>query len=273
MKRVWDDIGFAILILALAVTATILIVPLIYAIAMSFEPRGFMGPFPPPGISLQWYERFFESPYYMRALGISLLVATVSASISALFGALAAVGISRGGFPGAQFLSVLFLSPLVVPGVVIGFSLLLFFSRTAVAGDLVKILIAHVLLTLPYTIRASLAAMAGINANIIDAALSLGATEGQALRKVILPLARTGIVTGFIFAFCFSLDDVAVTIFLTSPTVYTLPVALVSNMKSNFDLTIAAASIMLMLFALVVILVLDRVVGIEAVMGKGMYRD
>lgn len=273
MKRFWDDCGLAVILLALAMTAAVIVIPLAYAIAMSFEPRGFMGPFPPPGLSLQWYERFFQSPYYMRALGTSMLVATIAATISSLLGALAAVGLSRGGFRGASALGALFLSPLVVPGVVIGFSLLLFFSRSGIGGDLVKLLIAHVLLTLPYTIRTSLAAITGIGANLVDAALSLGATEAQALRKIVLPLARTGIVTGFIFAFCFSLDDVAVTIFLTSPTTYTLPVALVSNMKSNFDLTIAAASIMLMLFAILVIVILDRMVGIETVLGKGMYRD
>jgi len=273
MKRAWDDIGLMVVMVAMAITAAVMIIPLVYAIAMSFEPRGFLGPFPPPGLSLQWYQKFFESKYYMQALSMSLLVATVSSTLSAGFGALAALGISRSEAKWTAALGTLFLSPLVVPGVVVGFSLLLFFSRTGFANDLVKLMVAHTLLTLPYTIRASLSAMTGIKPNLMDAALSLGATEGQALRQVILPLARTGVVTGFIFAFCFSLDDIAITIFLTSPKVFTLPVALVANMKSNFDLTIAAASIMLMLFAVLVIVVLDRLVGIESAMGKGVYRN
>lgn len=273
MKRFGDDLARLVIGLLLAITAAVMIVPLIYAVAMSFEPRGFLGPFPPPSLSLQWYRAFFASEYYMRGLGISLALATASATISSTMGALAALGLSRGGFPGAGLLSALFLSPLVVPGVVTGFALLLMFSLMMPVASAAKLLIAHVLLTLPYTIRASLSAMNGINRNLMDAALSLGATEGQALRKVLLPLARTGIATGFIFAFCFSMDDIAITIFLSSPTVYTLPVALVSNMKSNFDLAIAAAAIMLLLFTIVLLVILDRVVGIDTVMGKGVYRN
>ena len=273
MKRLLDDAARLIIGLALVATATIMIVPLIYAIAMSFEPRAFLGPFPPPSLSLQWYRSFFASEYYMRGLGISLLLATASATISSALGALAAIGLTRKGFPGAAALGALFLSPLVVPGVVTGFSLLLLFSLAMPLADPLKLLIAHVLLALPYTIRSSLSAMNGINRNLMNAALSLGASEGQALRKVILPLARTGIATGFIFAFCFSLDDIAITIFLSSPTVYTLPVALVSNMKSNFDLTIAAAAIMLLLFTTLLLVILDRLVGIDTVMGRGIYRN
>ncbi|WP_226576341.1 ABC transporter permease [Acuticoccus sediminis] len=273
MKRAIDTLTFGLVALLMVTTAAVILIPLGYAIVMSFEPRQYMGGFPPPGLSLRWYQSFFQSPYYMNGLRTSLILALSASIISATLGLLAALAIAMSNLPGRSALAALLLSPLIVPGVVVGFSLLMFFAALGLNGSPVTLLIAHVLLTLPYTIRTSLAAVNGISPRLYDAALSLGATEGQALRKVIVPLARTGIATGFVFAFCFSLDDIAVTIFLTSPSTTTLPVALVANMKANFDVTIAAASTMLMLFALVVMIVLDRLVGLDAVMGKGLYRN
>ena len=273
MKRFWDDFALAAIMLAVGIAGAILIIPLVFSLTLSIEPRGYMGPFPPPGISLQWYVKFFTSEYYMRALGVSLIIALIAATISSTLGVMAAIGLSRARYRGFGIANAVFVSPLVVPGVVIGFSLLFFFSRIGVDSSAVKVVLAHVLITLPYTIRTNLAAMTGIGDSLIEAALSLGAKQGEALRKIVLPLARTGIATGFIFAFAFSLDDIAVTIFLTSPTIYTLPVALVANMKANFTLEIAAASVMLVFFALAVIVILDKIVGIETVMGKGIYRN
>ena len=99
-----------------------------------------------------------------------------------------------------------------------------------------------------------------------------GATERRAFWDVTFPLARTGIVSGAIFAFAVSMDDVAVSIMLTDATTYTLPIALISSMRANFDLTLAAASLMLMLLTLGLILILDRFVGLNRAVGQGVFR-
>ena len=117
-----------------------------------------------------------------------------------------------------------------------------------------------------------LAGLAGIDRSLTEAALVLGATERQAFWDVTFPLARTGIVSGAIFAFAVSMDDVAVSIMLTDANTYTLPVALISSMRANFDLSIAAASVMLMLVTLVLILILDKFVGLNRVIGQGVFR-
>ncbi|MGI9413599.1 MAG: ABC transporter permease, partial [Hyphomicrobiales bacterium] len=101
----------------------------------------------------------------------------------------------------------------------------------------------------------------------------LGANERQAFWDVTFPLARTGMVAGAVFAFAFSMDDVAVSLFLTSPETYTLPVAMVSMMRTNFDLTIAAASVVLMLFTLGLIMLLEWIVGLERLIGGGVFRS
>lgn len=101
----------------------------------------------------------------------------------------------------------------------------------------------------------------------------LGANERQAFWDVTFPLARTGIVAGAVFAFAFSMDDVAVSLFLTSPDTYTLPVAMVSMMRTNFDLTIAAAAVVLMLFTVGLIVVLEWIVGLDRLIGTGVFRS
>ena len=146
-------------------------------------------------------------------------------------------------------------------------------SRAGVIDGFTRLLCGHVIITLPYTIRATLASLVGRDPTLTDAALVLGANERQAFWSVTLPLIRTGIITGAIFAFAVSMDDVAVSIMLTDATTYTLPVALISSMRANFDLSIAAASVMLMLVTLALILILERSVGLNRVVGQGVFRS
>jgi putative spermidine/putrescine transport system permease protein len=169
-------------------------------------------------------------------------------------------------------MTTFFLSPLIVPGVVMGFALLIFFSSIYELSGLVRLIAGHTLLIVPYTIRTTLAGLVGIGKNLTEAAQSLGATEQQAFWDITFPLARTGIVAGAVFAFAFSMDDVAASIFLTDSTNVTLPVAMVSMMRTSYDPTIAAASALLVLFTILIVLLLDWVVGLNRIVGQGIYR-
>ena len=128
---------------------------------------------------------------------------------------------------------------------VLGFALLVFLATIGLFDGFVRLVCGHVILITPYAIRATLASLAGLDPHLPEAAMSLGATERQAFWRVTFPLSRTGIIAGAIFGLAVSLDDVAVSMFLTDPETYTLPVALISNMRASFDLTIAAASLLI----------------------------
>jgi putative spermidine/putrescine transport system permease protein len=129
-----------------------------------------------------------------------------------------------------------------------------------------------VLITFPYAIRTVLAALGGIRPSLVEVAQSLGASSTTAFWTVTFPLARTGIAAGAIFAFVFSLDDVAVSIFLSDPDRYTLPVALVSMLHANFDLTIAAVAVLIMGTSIALMLLLDWVAGLDRIVGSGYYK-
>lgn len=273
LHRQIDNLGLWVVWFAIGLTVVFLIAPIAVSILMSFDARGYLGRFPPTEFSFQWYARFFSDTYYLTGLQTSLILAVVAATVSTIAGVSAAVAIDRYEFPGKQALETIFLSPLVIPAVVIGFAMLLFFALMGIFQGFPRLLAGHIIITFPYTVRTTLAGLTGIRKNLTEAAMTLGATERQAFWDVTFPLARTGMVAGAVFAFAFSMDDVAVSLFLTSPETYTLPVAMVSMMRTNFDLTIAAASVVLMLFTIGLILVLDWIVGLERVIGGGVYRS
>ena len=268
------DEGFRLIgLLLTGVVVCFLLTPIVVTVVMAFHARPYLGPLPPPALSLRWFAQFFSDDYFLRGLGTSLQLAVLSVAVSLSVGVATAFAFDRARFPGRELLISLFLSPLLVPPVVTGFALLLFLSHLGLVNGFARLLCGHIIITVPYTIRATLAGLSGIDRSLTEAALILGATERRAFWDVTIPLARTSIVSGAIFAFAVSMDDVAVSIMLTDATTYTLPVALISSMRANFDLTIAAASVMLMLLTLALILILDRVVGLNRAIGQGVFRS
>jgi putative spermidine/putrescine transport system permease protein len=264
---------FCLVVLMAAAAFVFLLMPIAVLAVLSFDDRAYLGPFPPEAWSLRWYARFFSENYYLIGLRTSVLVSGIATVVSCLLGVSAAVAIDRHDFRGKDFVLAFFLSPLIVPSVVIGFALLNFYARVGLFDGFTRLVGGHVLMTLPFVLRATLASLAGIPKSLTEAALALGATERQAFREVTLPLARTGVTAGAIVAFAFSFDDVSMSLFLGDPRAYTLPVAMVSMMRSNFDLALAAASMLFVSVAILAVIALDWVVGLDRVAGEGMYRS
>jgi len=271
-QRVIDDVAGVTVTGMIVATVLLLLLPLAMTLSMSFDARDYLGPFPPSELSWRWYEKFFADPYLVKGLKTSLQLATLTALIATALGVSAAVALDR--LPGrlAELAISLFLSPLIVPGVVIGFALLLFYSRASLDDTFLRLLGGHVLITFPYAVRTVLAALGGIRPSLREVAQTLGASPTRAFWTVTFPLARTGIAAGAIFAFVFSLDDVAVSIFLSGPDRYTLPVALVSMLHANFDLTIAAVAVLIMGASIALMFVLDWVAGLDRVIGADYYK-
>ncbi|WP_375784885.1 ABC transporter permease [Bradyrhizobium sp. Pha-3] len=271
MKRLADNVLNLMVVCLSIATIAFLVTPLLIAAVMSFDSREFLGPFPPPGLSLQWYVGFFSDAYYLKGVQVSLILALGATALSTLVGVTAAFMLDRYSFPGKETLPAFFLSPLVVPHVIIGFSLLLFFSTIGVFDGLIRLVGGHLIITVPYVIRTTLASPVGIRKSLTEVALSLGATERRAFWKVTVPLTKTGIAAGAVFAFAYSMDDVSVSLFLTGPNFYTLPVAMTNMMRSQFDLRIAAAAVCLIALTIALIWVLVRIVGLDKVIGQGIY--
>jgi putative spermidine/putrescine transport system permease protein len=267
------DSGFRLVgLVMMGLIFCFLITPIVVTAIMAFDARSYLGPLPPPSLSFRWFERFFSDDYFLRGLATSLELACASVSVTLCVGVATAFAVERTEFKGKEALISLFLSPLIVPPVVTGFALLLFLSQFGLINGFARLLCGHIIITLPYTIRATLAGLVGIDRTLTEAALILGAAEREAFWDITMPLARTGIVSGAIFAFAVSMDDVSVSIMLTDAKTYTLPIALISSMRANFDLSIAAASVMLMLLTLALIVIMEKTVGLNRAIGQGVFR-
>jgi putative spermidine/putrescine transport system permease protein len=273
IKRVSDRLAMAAVVVIIAVGFVFLAAPLLVTALLAFDARNYLGQLPPPALSLHWFDKLFSQDYVVAGLSTSFEIAILTTLVNVVIGGAAAVGLDRATFAGKDALLSAFLSPLMVPAVVTGFALLLFLSNLGIVNGFARLLCGHIIITLPYTIRATLSSLVGRDPRLTEAALVLGATERQAFWNITVPLIRTGIVTGAVFAFAISMDDVAVSMFLTDPTTYTLPVALVANMRASFDLTIAAAAVLLTGITTVLILILERVVGLDRILGQGLFRS
>lgn len=249
-----------------------LLFPIAVSVLLSFDDREFLGKFPPSSYSLRWYRAFLDNPAYLEGMWTSFRLAVISTFISTCAGVAAAVSLTRTRWRGRDFIETLFLSPKFVPTVVIGFSILGFASALHIFDAFTRLVMGHVVITLPFTFRACLASLVGIRRSLVEAAVSLGAPPWRAFFDITLPLARTGILAGALMAFVLSFDEVAVSLFLADAFTQTLPIALVAEMRTNLNLTVAAVSTMFASVTLVIVLLLDRVVGLDAVVGRGMYR-
>eukprot|EP01031_Cornospumella_fuschlensis_P044521 gene44521-54448_t len=173
-----------------------LLVPLLVACLLSFDDRSFLGAFPPRDFSLRWYRAFASNPTYMDGLMISLQLGLVAAAIATILGTMGALALMDPRLAGRDTLEAVFLSPKFIPTVVIGFSLLVFTAKLGIFDPFTRLVMGHVVITLPFTLRAVLASLVGVKRSQIEAAISLGASEARALWDVAVPAARSGIVAG-----------------------------------------------------------------------------
>ena len=272
MKRAVDRASVAAYAGLLVFFFLFLLAPLLVAITMSLDARTYVGRFPPPGLSLQWFRKFFGDDLFLDGLRTSVELGFATALCSAAVGTAAAFFLHFARFPGRAVAVGLFLSPMLVPHIVFGFALLVLLTVAGIDDVFTGLLIGHVVVTLPYTIRTVLASLAGIRPGLVEAAMVLGASEYRALWDVVLPLARTGVIAGGVMALAVSMDEVTMSVFLIDPFTYTLPTALFATMRDSFNLVIAAAAVLLIGVSVLAIVLLERIIGLDRLIGRGAYR-
>ncbi len=216
---------------------------------------------PPQGLTLAWFGKVLSDPTYLAAIRLSLTLACAATALSLLLGVAAAYALYRKAVPGAEAVSAVLMAPLILPSVVIGVALLQYFSLVGVRGSFAGLLLAHVVITVPYVVRSALAGLAGVDVALEEAARVLGATGPEAFRLVTLPLLRPGLVAGALFAFITSLDNVPVTIFLTGANQTTLPVLIFSSVEMGVDPSVAAVSTLLIVATGIALLIAERRTG------------
>ena len=237
-----------------------LITPILAIVPLSFSESSFLV-YPVQGFSLRWYESLLSSPSWMLGLKNSLIVAPIATFIAMVLGTLAALGFNHTNFRGKAFLMSLLISPMVVPVVIVGVAAYLFFAPLGLANNLLLLILMHAVLGVPFVVITVLATLEGFNQNLYKAALSLGASPMRAFFKVTLPIIAPGVISGGLFAFGTSFDEVVMTLFIAGPDQYTIPRVMFSGIRENLSPAIAAVATLLILCSIVMLLTLEWLRG------------
>jgi putative spermidine/putrescine transport system permease protein len=252
-----------ILLTGFAVLAVIyFLLPLVIIVGTSFTTTAFLR-FPPEGFTFAWYGKFLNDSSYLQSMGLSAVLAASATVTATLLGVPVALVLSRGEVPGGRAIAALFLSPLILPPIVVGAALLQFATTVGIARTFWALFFGHVVLIIPYVVRTTLASLARFNGSLEEAAQDLGATAPETFFLVTLPLIKAGIIAGALFAFIISWINVEISIFNTTASLMPIPVKLFNYIQYNVDPMIAAVSATTIYAAVVVVVVLDRIIGIE----------
>ena len=240
-----------------AVLALFLLLPILFIVALSFGDSRWLI-FPPPGWTLKWYGELFADPRWLQAAFTSAKIATIVMLLSVALGLLASFALVRGRFRGRAVLRGFFLTPMVLPVVIIAVALYAAFLRLGLNGTLVGFVIAHLIVALPFSIITISGALETFDPSVEDAAILCGASPWEARFRVTLPAISHGLFSAAIFSFLISWDEVVLAIFMASPTLQTLPVKVWTTLRQDLTPVIAAASTLLV--ALTVLLMIAAAV-------------
>ena len=233
-----------------------LMLPVLVIVPLSFNADSFLM-YPMSGFSLQWYEEFFTSEAWRKALMNSMIVSPLATVLAMVLGTLAAIGLTRVNFPGKALLTAVIISPMVVPVVIVGVATYLFFAPLGLAGSYLGLVLVHAALGVPFVVTTVSATLQGFDFNLVRAAASLGANPVTTFFKVTLPVVAPGIISGGLFAFGTSFDEVVVTLFLASPSQTTLPRQMFAGIRENISPTIAAVATILTILSTLMLLTLE----------------
>ncbi|MGU3496748.1 ABC transporter permease [Xanthobacteraceae bacterium A53D] len=248
--------------------ALFLLAPLMVIAAASFSPTPVFD-LPVDGASMRWYGRIGQMDGFWPALSLSLQLAAFSTLLALVLGTLAAIAIAQGRLPGSEAIGTFLVSPLMMPGLVLGIALLQYFRMLGLGTAWSALLLAHLVVTLPYVARTMIAGLSRFDFTLVEAARTLGCTYPGAVLKVMVPTLAPSFLTAGLFAFLASFDNYPVSIFLTDVRTKTLPIKMLQYIEEAPDPTLAALSTCILAATVVLLIASDRLVGLHRMAGTG----
>ncbi|MBO9512976.1 MAG: ABC transporter permease [Variovorax sp.] len=259
-----ERLSFQLVIGLLGVLAAVLLLaPTVIVVITSFT-SGYSLKFPPPGYSTRWYEALWnDSPELIEAFVLSLELAATATAISIVLAVPAALALARRREAWARAAEAVFLSPLMLPALAIGLSLLMLFNLAGTGLSFATLVLGHIAITAPYVMRTTSASLSQMDGALLESAHSLGASALHAFRTVTLPLVAPGVAAGAFIGFMYSFDNVAVSLFLSDARSEVLPIRMWHIIESNLDVRAAAVSGVLVAATVALMVVMERVAGIS----------
>jgi putative spermidine/putrescine transport system permease protein len=225
-----------------------LVLPILAIVPLSFNGGSFLT-YPLDGVSLRWYAEVLTTDRWLRALSNSLIIAVPATLLATTLGTAAALGVSQGEFRGKALIGGLLLSPMVVPVIITAVGMYFAYAPLGLVDSFLGLIIAHAALGAPFVVVTVSATLAGFDRTLMRAAASLGAPPMLVFRRIVAPLILPGLVSGALFAFATSLDEVVVILFLGGPDQRTLPRELFDGLREHVTPAITAVATLLVLLA------------------------
>lgn len=241
-----------------------LIGPLLIIMAASFSETAALV-FPGKGFTLKWYQTVFSNASFGNATKLSLLIALAGTGIALLLGLPAAYALNRFRFRGKDLIKTVFLSPVLIPCIVLGFIMLRYVVNQYNLSVIPSLLVGHTLLSIPYIMRVVTSSLSNFDFAIEEAANSLGATKTYTFFRIVIPNIKSGIASACIMSVINSFNNVSLSAFLTGPGIQMLPIEIMSYVEYHFDPTIAALATIMMLITLGVMLLIEKTLGLQTV--------
>lgn len=248
--------------ITVGIILALVVAPLLVPVLMSISDTPYIV-FPPQGFTLKWYGEVLANPEARGSFLFSLELAAIVTAVSLLLGIPCAAGLTRYKVPGQDAVLGLILSPLIVPLIVTGVALLQVFALMGWRATLMQLVIGHTVVCLPYVIRSVSASLLLVNRSLENAAAVLGAPPNVVATRVIWPQVRPGILAGGTFCFIVSFDDYPVSMWLADGNHFPVPLYLYTIIERSFDPSIAAIASLMIFFALLLVLVIEKVFGLS----------
>ncbi|MBI4365755.1 MAG: ABC transporter permease [Deltaproteobacteria bacterium] len=218
--------------------------------------------FPPPGLSLRWYYALLDADQMQRAAWNSLVIALWTTLISVVLGTAASLAIAHSRSAWVKGCDLLFMSPLLLPALAFGFAALVYINKLGFSPNIPLLVLGHVIVCVPFILRTTVAALSQLDPSMLDSSQSLGASHWMTFRRVTLPLIAPGIGSGAFLAFMASFDNVPVSLFLADERSEVLPIHLWQQIETNLDVRTAAASGVIIVFTLLLMIITERLTGL-----------
>lgn len=244
------------------------VIPVLVVVGASLTNSSFMS-FPPAGLTVKWYGHAMLSMELQAALRISLLVAVVVAVVSTLLGLGVSYALERYRFSGKNLVSTLLMAPLTIPMIVLAVGMLFSMTAMGLIRTIPALIFGHLVVTIPYALRALSAAVAGVDLDVERSAAILGASPLVTLLRVTLPMIMPGIMAAMMFSFLISFNNVTIALFVAGPRTQTLPLALFVLSENSLSPDLAAMASIVLVVTAVLMIILEKKFGIYSVMERG----
>ncbi|WP_339904055.1 ABC transporter permease [Pseudomonas guineae] len=274
----WYHLGSRLLKTSSWLVLLFLIMPILVIIPLSFNVEPFfsftegMLTFQPEAYSLRWYSAIFSDDKWLLAIKNSFLIGFFATLLATVLGTCAAVGLARDDMPMRRLITALLLSPMIVPLIITAAGMFFFYSDLGLAGNYLGVIIAHAALGTPFVIITVTATLTGFDYSLARAAINLGATPLRVFFDIIMPLIRPGVISGALFAFITSFDEVVVILFMAGPQQRTIPRQMFSGLREQINPSILAIATLLILMSIVLLITIEllrrratRMRGIEQI--------